>query len=90
MVSNCDPYTGEACAFIDWVKINEQFQGKHFFPEVILNIFDLYQATELHLECTDDKLPMYMHLGAVRYEVSDFTFNNIMVLKKEDFINARA
>ena len=86
MVSNINSHNGDKHTFIDWVEIKSEFQGKSLFSQVIEVLFTLYNTDEIHVECVDDKIPMYLHMGAISSGISEFTENNMLVIKKDNFI----
>lgn len=84
MIDNVNPHYGYECTFITWVELYPEYQNRKLFPEVLSKIFDFYGAKELHFECSDENLSLYLHLGAIETGISECTENHMMILEKEN------
>lgn len=85
LISNCNPHFGNNCTFIEWVEIYPLYRKKGLFTKVISKIFSLYNTEELHFECNDKNLPMYLHMGADEKGISELTENHMLVLSRKHF-----
>lgn len=85
LISDCNPHWGDICTFIEWVDIAPNCRGKGLFSRVISEVFSIYNTEEIHFECSDKNLPMYLHMGAVEKGISELTENHMLVLSHENF-----
>ena len=85
LISDCNPHFGDVCTFIEWVDISPLCRGKGLFSRVISEVFSMYKTKELHFESCEDKLPMYLHMGAREKGISELTENHMLVLTLENF-----
>lgn len=85
LISDCNPHWGDVCTFIEWVDIAPNCRGKGLFSRVISEVFSLYNTEEIHFECSEENLPMYLHMGAVEKGISELTENHMLVLSHENF-----
>ena len=85
MMDECNPHNAEENPYIEWVEIKEEYRGKFLFRDVLNLIFKTYNCEMIQLECTEDLLPMYLHLGATNNGISDLTENYKMTLHKTEF-----
>ena len=85
LISDCNPHFGDVCTFIEWVDISPSCRVKGLFSRVISEVFSLYKTDELHFESNEDKLPMYLHMGAKKRGISELTENHMLVLSLKNF-----
>lgn len=83
VMDECNPNTGEAVPYIEWVEIYKPFRKQGYLKDVISILFET--SPEIELSSSQSNLPMYMHLGATDYGIDDFTDNHMLTIKKEDY-----
>lgn len=58
--------------FVEYVELDSEQQGKHYFRQVLKEYMDFVHVRELYFDCGDDLLSMYQHIGSHIIGYDDF------------------
>lgn len=72
--------------YLEWVQIYPKYQGKRYFRHVLVALMDYFGNEVVYFEAPEERMDMYLHLGAEVIAPHSLWRNTAMKLKRKTLV----